>query len=205
MNIVLIGHEGYLGRGLHVYLSGRGHKVFGWDKKENLFNIDAAYLAKNNIELLINMSLALDRAGKTFQVGSPSDEVNVGGARHLVKVLKGSEITWVQMSTREVLGPVYKREDVVETEGGFRGKFLVNEECPYNPLNSYGKSKIMAEFISESHPFSNVIRLTTCYTDYNDPITGSWVVKLLRSIGEGKPATLTQGGLQFRDPLHIDD
>jgi nucleoside-diphosphate-sugar epimerase len=205
MNIVLIGHEGYLGRGLHLYLSRQNHKVFGWDRKENLFNINAEYLARNNIDLLINMSLALDRAGKTFQVGSPSDEVNVMGARHLVKVLKGSEITWIQMSTREVLGPVYKREDVYDTAGGFRGKFLVNEDCPYNPQNSYGKSKIMAEFISETHPFSNVIRLTTCYTDYNDPVTGSWVVKLLRSIGEGKPVKLTQGGLQFRDPLHIDD
>ncbi len=204
MNIVLIGHEGYLGRGLHLCLS-RRHKVFGWDKKENLFNLDGAYLARQNIDLLINLSLALDRHGKTFQVGSPSDEVNVGGARHLVKILKGTEITWIQMSTREVLGPVYKREDVFETEGGYRSRLLVNEECPYNPQNSYGKSKIMAEFISESHPQSNVIRLTTCYTDYNDPVTGSWVVKLLRSIGEGKPVTLTQGGLQFRDPLHIDD
>ena len=203
MNIVLIGHEGYLGRGLFAYLK-RSHKVFGWDKKENLFALDASYLARKGIEMVINLSVALDRHGKNFLAGSPGDEVNVGGARHLAKILKGSDITWIQMSTREVLGPVYRREDIIETPGGFRGKFLVNEECPYNPQNSYGKTKIMAEFIAESHPLANVIRLTTCYTDW-DHLTGSWVVNLLRSIAQGKPVKLTQGGLQFRDPLHIDD
>lgn len=203
MNIVLVGHEGYLGRGLFAYLK-RGHNVFGWDKKENLFALDAAYLARQGIEMVINLSVALDRHGKNFLVGSPGDEVNVGGARHLANILKGSDITWIQMSTREVLGPVYRREDVIATPGGFRGKFLVNEECPYNPQNSYGKTKIMAEFISESHPLANVIRLTTCYTDW-DHVTGSWVVNLLRAIAQGKPVKLTQGGLQFRDPLHIDD
>lgn len=203
MNIVLIGHEGFLGRGLFSYLS-RNHKVFGWDKKENLFNLDASFLARQGIEMLINMSVALDRQGRMFQVGSPSDEVNVMGARHIANILKGSEIAWIQMSTREVLGPVYRQEDVIETDAGYRGKFLVNEACPYAPHSAYGKSKIMAEFISESHPNSNVIRLTTCYTDHgNSP--GSWVVALIRTAIQGEVVSLTQGGLQFRDPLHIDD
>jgi len=203
MNIVLIGHEGYLGSGMHSYLS-RKHKVFGWDRKEDIFSLNGAYLARENIEMVINMSLALDRHGKMFQVGSPSDEVNVGGARHLAKILKGTDIAWIQMSTREVLGPIYLREDVIETPAGFRGRFLVNEEYPYAPTNSYGKSKVMAEFISESHPNSNVIRLTTCYTDHgNSP--GSWVVNLIKAVIKGQPVSLTQGGLQFRDPLHLDD
>ena len=203
MNIILIGHEGYLGSGMYSYLS-RKHKVFGWDRKENMFSLDAAYLAQNQIEMVINMSVALDRHGKNFQVGSPSDEVNVGGARHLAKILKGTEIAWIQMSTREVLGPIYRRDDVVDTPAGFRGKFLIHEEYPYAPLNSYGKSKVMSEFISESHPNSNVIRLTTCYTDHgNSP--GSWVVNLIKAVVKGQPVSLTQGGLQFRDPLHVDD
>ena len=51
---MLIGHEGYLGRGLHAFLS-REHAVLGWDKKEDLFTLDAAMLARHNIELLINL------------------------------------------------------------------------------------------------------------------------------------------------------
>jgi nucleoside-diphosphate-sugar epimerase len=203
MNILLIGHEGYLGRGLYSYLS-RKHRVIGWDKKENLFNLDAALLARENVELLINLSVMADRQSKTFQIGAPTDEVNVVGARHVANILKGSEIVWIQMSTREVLGPIYGPKDVNKTKNGYRPKFLIAEEQAYAPTNFYGKSKIIAEFISESHPKSAVIRLTTCYTDYDFP-GGNWVVQLVKAAVQGKPVTLTRGGLQFRDPLHIDD
>ena len=203
MNILLIGHEGYLGRGLYSYLS-RRHRVIGWDKKENLFNLDATTLAREKVELLINLSVMADRAGRGFQAGTPCDQVNVGGARHLVEVLKGSQISWIQMSTREVLGPVYAAKDVTRTKAGLRPKRLVGEDQPYAPANFYGKSKIMSEFLSESHPQSAVIRLTTCYTDYDHP-AGNWVVSLVKAAVQGKPVSLTRGGEQFRDPLHIDD
>lgn len=203
MNILLIGHEGYLGRGLYSYLA-RKHRVIGWDKKENLFNLDAGTLARENVEMLINLSVMADRQGRAFSVDTPCDQVNVGGARHIAKILKGSGISWIQMSTREVLGPVYEVKDVIKTKVGLRPRWLVSEEQPYAPMNFYGKSKIMSEFISESHPFSAVIRLTTCYTDYDHP-AGNWVVSLIKAIVQGKPVSLTRGGEQFRDPLHIHD
>ncbi len=203
MKILLIGHEGYLGRGLHACLGGR-HEIIGWDRKEDLFTLDAAFLARSGVEALINLSVMADRQSPRFLVGEPTDEINVGGARHLAKILKGSGIAWIQMSTREVLGPVYRREDVVETPEGYRPRFLVDESVPYAPFNFYGKSKIVAEFISESHPESAVIRLTTCYTDYDHP-GGNWMVSLVRAAVQGKPLSLTGGGLQFRDPLHVDD
>ena len=119
MKILLLGHEGYLGRGLHAFL-GREHEVIGWDKKENLFNLDAKLLSRQKIDLLINLSVMADRQSAVFRVDEPTDEINVGGARHLARILKGSDITWIQMSTREVLGPVYTREDVSTTEAGYR-------------------------------------------------------------------------------------
>jgi nucleoside-diphosphate-sugar epimerase len=203
MKILLIGHRGYLGRGLHAYLS-RQNDVIGWDKEENLFALDAALLAREKIDLLINLSVVADRKSKVFLAGEPTDEINVGGARHLASILKGSDITWVQMSTREVLGPVYRESDVIQGVEGYSPRFLVNEETPYAPQNFYGKSKIVAEFIAESHPRSCTIRLTTCYTDYDHP-GGNWMVHLVRSAVAGKTVSLTQGGKQFRDPLHIDD
>ena len=203
MNILLVGHDGYLGRGLYSYLS-RKHRVIGWDKKENLFNLDAETLARENIEMLINLSVMADRQGRAFSVDTPCDQVNVGGARHFARILKGSEISWIQMSTREVLGPVYGAKDVIKTKAGLRPRWLVSEEQPYAPSNFYGKSKIMSEFISESHPQSAVIRLTTCYTDYDHP-AGNWIVSLIKAAVQGRPVSLTRGGEQFRDPLHIDD
>ena len=203
MNILLVGHEGYIGRGLLSYLS-RSHRVVGWDRKENLFNLDAAILAREDIEMLINLSVMDSRGSKTFQVDTAAEEVNVMGVRHIARILKGSEIAWFQFSTREVLGPVYGPRDVIKTKGGYRPKFLVDESYPYSPQNAYGKSKVMAEFISESHPYGNVIRLTTGYTDYNHP-TGGWVLQLIKTVVQGGPVTLTRGGEQFRDPLHTDD
>jgi nucleoside-diphosphate-sugar epimerase len=203
MKILLIGHKGYLGRGLNEYFQ-KNNEVIGWDIEEDIFALTVDFLRKEKIDMIVNLAVAVDRKTPNYHVGSVSDHVNVDGAKHLVEILKGTEITWIQMSTREVLGPIYTAADVFPTENGLRPKFLVNEEAPYVPFNLYGKSKIISEFISESHPFSNVIRLTTCYTDYDHP-AGNWVVSLVRAAVNNKPVTLTQGGLQFRDPLHTDD
>lgn len=203
MNILLIGHEGYLGRGLHSYLA-REHRVLGWDKAEDLFKLDARMLARENIEMAINLSVVADRGSKLFVADEPTDHVNVAGARHIAGVLKGSGITWIQLSTREVLGPVYTLKDVTKTKAGYRPKILVNEEQPFAPANFYGKSKVMAEFISESHPNTAIIRLTTGYTDF-DHEAGNWVVQLIKAAVRGNPVKLTQAGRQFRDPLHADD
>jgi nucleoside-diphosphate-sugar epimerase len=202
-NILLIGHEGYLGRGLHSYLA-RNHRIVGWDKKEDLFKLDAATLARERIEMLINLAVMADRGTGAFQLDTPGDHVNVDGVRHIARILKGTGISWIQMSTREVFGPVYKADDVTKTKNGLRPKWLVPEDQAYAPTNPYGKSKVMSEFLSESHPESAVIRLTTCYTDYDHP-AGNWVVSLIRAAVQGKPVNLTRGGEQFRDPLHVDD
>lgn len=204
MKILLIGHKGYLGRGLHQYFK-KNNEVVGWDIEDDLFSLTTEFLKKERIQMLVNLSVVADRQSTNFQYGGMTDHINIGGARHLAKILHGTDIAWIQMSTREVLGPVYTVNDVTMTKNGFRPKFLVGEDAPLAPFNFYGKSKIVSEFIAESHPFSNIIRLTTCYTDF-DHLAGNWVVSLIRAAVNGKPVTLTQqGGLQFRDPLHTDD
>jgi len=203
VNILLLGHRGYLGRGMEAYLQPR-HRVIGWDKEENLFNLDADFLKREEVDLLINLTVMADRGSPTYSLGAPTDEVNAQGVRYLAGLLAGTEIAWIQMSTREVLGPIYTEQDVTLTEAGYRPRFLVSENRPYAPPNFYGKSKVVAEFFSESHPYCNVIRLTTGYTDFDHP-AGNWVLALIRSAVLGRPVTLTGGGLQFRDPLHVDD
>lgn len=204
MNILLIGHRGYLGEGMMNYLSPR-HRVVGWDKEEDLFKLNARTLARKNIELLINLSVAADRNSPGFVVDGPSDKVIVEGARHIARILKGTKIKWVQMSTREVYGTAYGPKDIVKTKQGYRPKFLMDENFRMSPNNCYGKSKLISELIAESHPFSNVIRLSTCYTDFDHPLTGNWILKMIKSALEGKTVTLAGGGHQFRDPMHVDD
>jgi len=203
-NVLVVGHRGYLGRGLSAYL-GKRHNVFGWDKKEDIFRLDRQYLEENRIDALVNLSVMADRGSPVFLVDTPTEEVNVLGARHIAQVVKGTKVAWFQLSTREVLGPIYGPKDVRKTAAGYRPKFLVDERRPYAPTNFYGKSKVMAEMLSESHPYSNVIRLTTCYTDYDYPGGLSWVLQLIRTALQKGQVNLTRGGLQFRDPLHVED
>ena len=74
MNILLIGHEGYLGRSLFAYLSS-AHRVVGWDKQEDLFQLNGSILARENIEILINLSVMADVQHKNFEIDTPSDQV----------------------------------------------------------------------------------------------------------------------------------
>jgi len=203
MNIVLIGHRGYIGIGLHHYLI-KNHNVIGWDKEEDIHNLTRDFLDKNKIDAILNLAVIDARSSNNYQVNTVTEHVTVNGARHLANILTGSEIAWFQLSTREVFGPVYGLNDVIITDSGYRPKFLVNEDFPFAPTNFYGKSKLVAEFISESHPKSNIIRLTTGYTDYENRV-GGWIKALIQGTINNGEATLARGGLQFRDPLHVDD
>src|SRR5579863_2022200 len=204
MNILLVGHEGYLGRSLFAYLA-RTHRVVGWDKREDLFQLNGSILAREDIEILINLSVVAEVQQQNFEIDTPSDEVNVVGARHIARILKRSQIAWFQFSTREVLSPIFSPNDVIKTSAGYRPKTLVDESAPYAPRNRYGKSKIIAEYISESHPYSNVIRLGTPYNDNYHP-SGGLILQLVKNAVARRTVTLTRdGGEQFRDPLHTDD
>ncbi len=203
MNIVLIGHRGYLGLGLHHYLI-KNHKVIGWDKEEDIYSLTRDFLDKNKIDAIINLAVIDARGSLNYQINTVTEHVTVNGARHLANILTNSEIAWFQLSTREVFGTVYGLNDVIITDSGYRPKFLVNEDFPFAPTNFYGKSKLVAEFISESHPKSNIIRLTTGYTNFENRITG-WITPLVKKTINSGEITLPRGGLQFRDPLHVDD
>ncbi|CAB4801503.1 unannotated protein [freshwater metagenome] len=203
MNLVLIGHRGYIGIGLNYYLQ-KNHNVIGWDKEEDIHKLTLDFLEKNKIDAIINLAVIDARGSLNYQINTVTEHVTVNGARHLANILSGSEISWFQLSTREVFGPVYGPDDVVLSDSGYRPKFLVSEDFPFAPTNFYGKSKLVAEFISESHEKTNIIRLTTGYTDFDNPI-GGWIKGLVNGVVNNGEVTLARGGLQFRDPLHTDD
>ncbi|MFI5360593.1 MAG: NAD-dependent epimerase/dehydratase family protein [Elusimicrobiota bacterium] len=203
MNVLLAGHEGYVGSGLFAYFRGR-HRVVGWGRREDLLSLTPAILAREKIDVVVNCAVLMDRAVAPYAIDGPTDWVNVEGARHLVRILKGTSIGWFQISTREVFGPVYGPRDAVARGRGDRPAFLVGDDRPFAPETVYAKSKLMAELISESHPRSNVVRLSTCYTDFDHP-RGNWMTKLIKAALTGRPAPLTRSGRQFRDPLHCDD
>jgi nucleoside-diphosphate-sugar epimerase len=80
----------------------------------------------------------------------------------------------------------------------------ISEHEPCLPRNSYGKTKLIAEWLLSDVENVSVIRLNTCYTD--DWSSGKGLVGGLvrRSRLEGQ-VILDNMGRALRDPLHVRD
>ncbi len=203
MRILLTGHEGYIGAGLFRYLSTH-HQVIGWSRERDICRLNASVIKDLQIAAVVNCAAIIDRTNSRFEIDSESDRVNVGGARALVSALKDEDVRLIQISTKDVFGKVYSHSDVEEEQYGYQPKFLVDDSQPFAPETIYGKTKLMSEFIVESHPKTVVIRLSSCYTDF-DHYRGNWVVNIIKTLLQKKPVTVTNTGKQFRDLLNADD
>lgn len=203
MRILLIGHEGYVGAGLFRYLSTH-HQVIGWGREHDICTLNESIIKDLKITAVVNCAAIVDRVSNEFTIDSESDRVNVGGMRTLVSSLKGQDIKLIQISTKDVFGKVYSRTDVEEEQYCYKPKFLVDDSQPFAPETIYAKTKLMSEFIVESHPQTVVIRLSSCYTDF-DHHRGNWVVSIMKTLLQEKPVTVTNTGKQFRDLLNADD
>lgn len=203
MRILLIGHEGYVGAGLFRYLSTH-HQVIGWGRERDICTLNESIIKDLKITAVVNCAAIVDRVSNEFTIDSESDRVNVGGMRTLVSALKGQDIKLIQISTKDVFGKVYSRTDVEEEQYCYKPKFLVDDSQPFAPETIYAKTKLMSEFIVESHPQTVVIRLSSCYTDF-DHHRGNWVVSIMKTLLQEKPVTVTNTGKQFRDLLNADD
>lgn len=203
MNILLIGHEGYLGSGLFQYFVAR-HRVIGWGRKQDICNLGPAVLSHYQIDVVVNCGAVMDRTGTVYAAGSESERVNVLGLRQLVSALTGRDIPLIHISTKDVFGNVYGPQDVEERADCYLPKFLVDENRSFAPATVYAKTKLMGEFIAEGHARSAVIRLSTCYSDFDHP-RGNWLVKMIKADLAGSPIVVTNTGKQFRDMLHVVD
>tara|TARA_B100000315_G_scaffold260224_1_gene320130 strand:- start:1942 stop:2826 length:885 start_codon:yes stop_codon:yes gene_type:complete len=203
MNILVAGDEGYVGSGLFRYLQ-RNHNMTGWNSQRDICTLNSSILKKLEINAVVNCATVTDRTTTLFKVDSATDRVNVGGARTLAKTLKGSGIPLIHISTKDVFGKLFTRDNIIEKKFAYQPKFRVDDDQPFRPETTYAKSKLMAEFILEDHPETVIIRLSSCYTDFDHP-KGSWIVKIARKLQANEPVTVSHNGKQFRDLLHVED
>jgi nucleoside-diphosphate-sugar epimerase len=192
-----------VGTGLTRYL-GQSHEIIGWNSRQDVRSLTTETLRELKIDAVVNCAAITDRVTPIFSVQSPSDLVNVGGARALFLALQGTGIPLIHISTKDVFGKLYTKEDILEEEYAYRPAFQVDDNQPFRPETIYSKSKLMAEFIVEGHPEHVVIRLSSCYTDL-DHSNGSWVVKIAKRIQDQQEVHVSHNGKQFRDLLHVDD
>jgi nucleoside-diphosphate-sugar epimerase len=204
MKILLTGHRGYLGARLYEYLAERGHAVTGVGRKENIGTITRGTLERDGIELVINCATTADRTNTLCRVGCADEEVNVLGVRQLVLALAGTEIGLLHISTKDIYGEVYGPGDVQERAGRLVPAFAVDEEQPFRPRTVYAKTKLMGEFIAESHPKTTIIRLSSGYTSHPHR-RGNWILHFCRLAKAERAVAIHGSGKQLRDPIHADD
>ncbi|MEW6055591.1 MAG: NAD-dependent epimerase/dehydratase family protein [Bdellovibrionota bacterium] len=204
MKILIIGHEGYLGAGLFRAFSRQDHEVLGWSRAQDIASLERDYLIKNQIQAVINCAAVQDRVSSRYLVGSPSDAVNVAGVRHLVEVLRDLPIKLIHFSSKDVYGTPYRLEDLSEEDDRYVPKHLISDCQPFAPETVYAKTKLISEFLVETLELATVVRLSSCYTDF-DHYRGHWVIAMIKAMQAGKPVTVTKNGKQFRDLLHVDD
>jgi nucleoside-diphosphate-sugar epimerase len=203
MNFLVVGHEGYLGSGLFQYFR-KSHKVYGWGKKQDISKLSISELKSLGIDVIVNCAVVCDRVSMYYQLDSDSHRVNVEGVCNVLKQIQGSEIKFIQISTKDVFGMVYTETDVQELGTRYALHFFVDDGFPYKPQTIYAKSKMISEIISESYSNSIIIRLSACYTDSYHP-KGNWVVRIIKSILTEEPVIVTNKGKQVRDLLHVED
>ena len=203
MKILIIGYQGYVGSGLYNFLN-REHDIIGWSKSDDILKLTREFLLGKNINVVINCATVMDRVGTTFSIDSPTYKVNVDGLRNLVSQLKDTNIKLLYISTKDVYGDLFNENNVIETDKYFKLPYFVDDNHSFNPQTAYGKSKLIGEYIAESHTNHVIIRLASCYTDF-DHYRGHWVPNMIKALSLGSEITLTNKGKQVRALLHVND
>lgn len=203
MNILVVGGEGNLGRGLVKNLELGTHSIFVWAKDKGISNLSTSILEDGRIDFIVNLSVVANLKQKEVRISDPDYLVNVVGLSHLVELSEVTRTPLIHVSTREVIGvrdfrlhTTSVRQTVVLRE--------ISETEPCFPLHSYGKTKLISEFIMQGCSQGSVIRLNTCYTDQIINGTGL-IANLVQKSRQESGVILDNEGRALRDPLHIND
>jgi nucleoside-diphosphate-sugar epimerase len=201
LNILIVGGNGNLGTGCDNVLRSLGIRTVIWDIPRDLFKLTSDELLENSIDLMVNFSVLVDQKSSEIRPDSDDFRVNVFGLSHLLNICSKVNIPLIQISTREVIGTRDFRIADTMSNSTLRA---VDEREPCLPKTSYGKTKLISEWILSKDTNSAVIRLNTCYTDEWRGGKGLIGALVRKSRADGE-VTLDNLGHAIRDPLHIDD
>ncbi len=200
MKFLVVGGKGNLGFGCVKTLQERNIESLVCDAPESLFELSQHYIYENKIDAILNFSVLVDSKSCNISIERQDYQVNVSGLQHLLNLSQSLNVPLIHFSTREVIGVRDFRNHSAESSS----LRLIGPDEPMLPMNSYGMTKLIGEFMLRGNKSSAVIRLNTCYTDDWRSGRGliSTLVKKSREIGE---ITLDNHGEAIRDPIHIQD
>jgi nucleoside-diphosphate-sugar epimerase len=196
--ILVTGSAGLVGRHLSAALAACGHRVRGFDLKhspdENVVSRDAIERALSDVSGIVHLA-AVSRVIDGERDPARCKQTNLGGLKVVIDAaLRSRRRPWlVFASSREVYGDA--------------AALPVQEDAPYQALNTYAKSKVAGERLvvaaREAGLLANICRLSTVYgavEDHKDRVLPAFC----RAAAEGGAISI-QGADVVLDPTHIDD
>lgn len=204
MRVLVIGGNGNLGSEYCRYLSKQGLTPIIVDLPKDISAISAKDIKECSPSLVVNFSMIADLKRTHIHQGAADYKANVRGLENLVEVISEFQIPLIQISTREVIGLRDFRIDVSKSFSDGSDLRRISEEEPCLPVHSYGKTKLMAEYLCLGYERGTVIRLNTPFTDNWTSGKGLVSVLVKKSLLDRR-VRLDNFGRAVRDPLHIND
>lgn len=204
MKVLVIGGNGNLGSEYCKYLSKQGLTPVIVDLPKDISAISAKDIKESSPSFVVNFSMIADLKRTHIHPGAADYKANVRGLENLVEVISEFQIPLIQISTREVIGLRDFRIDVSKSFSDGSDLRRISEEEPCLPVHSYGKTKLMAEYLCLGYERGTVIRLNTPYTDNWTSGKGLVSVLVKKSLLD-RSVRLDNFGRAVRDPLHIND
>jgi len=204
LKVLVIGGNGYLGRAYCEYLTDLGHESIVFDVLRDVRKIRERDIAEIHPDLVVNFSMVANLKQAHISHSEIDFQTNVEGLMRIIDAVSLSKVPLVQISTREVIGLRDFRIEVGAPFTGSNDLRRVDENEPCFPLHSYGKTKLIAEYLCQGYEYGSVIRLNTPYGD--DWMSGRGLVSVLvkKSVIDAR-VRLDNEGRAVRDPLHIND
>ncbi len=204
MKVLVIGGNGYLGSEYCKYLSSQEVTPIAFDIPKDINTIRVEDIREYSPSFVVNFAMVADLKRQHIHRGAHDYMVNVRGLENLIEVVSFSHLPLIQISTREVIGLRDFRKDPLKLFSGGDDLRRITENEPCLPLHSYGKSKLLAEYLCQGYEKGTVVRLNTPYTDNWDSGKGLISVLVKKSCLDGK-VRLDNLGRAVRDPLHVND
>ncbi|MDA2969154.1 MAG: NAD-dependent epimerase/dehydratase family protein [Actinomycetota bacterium] len=204
MKVLVIGGKGNLGSEYCKYLSSQDLTPIAFDVPKDISAIRAEDIEKYSPSFVVNFATVADLKRQHILQSADDYKCNVKGLENLLEVVSDVQIPLIQISTREVIGLRDFRKDPLKVFSGGDDLRRIPEDEPCLPLHSYGKTKLMAEYLCQGYEKGTVIRLNTPYTDNWTSGQGLISVLVKKSCLDGR-VRLDNLGRAVRDPLHISD
>lgn len=204
MKVLVIGGNGNLGAEYCKYLKSKALIPLVVDLPQDINEITLKDIRELSPSFVVNFAMIADLKRTHILQSADDYRVNIRGLENLLKVVFDDQIPLIQISTREVIGLRDFRRDPTKEFSSGDDLRRIREDEPCLPVHSYGKTKLVAEYLCHGYEKGTVIRLNTPYT--NDWELGKGLISVLvkKSCLDGK-VRLDNLGRAVRDPLHVSD